>query len=172
MEARLTLLVAGLALAVVIFVKSRGGIVETGKGFLSLIKKFEGFAAHPYDDPPGSGKKSVGWGHQITPGENFNYPMSMGTASALLDRDSVVARNAVARHVSVTLTGAQHDALISFVYNIGETQFVRGTVPKKINAGDLPGAGRTMLLYNKAGGVVNAGLVKRRTIEAAPFLKV
>lgn len=135
---------------------------------IDLIAGFEGFSPTPYNDPPGSNLYSIGYGHQIQPGESFT-DITEEEGRALLDRDMAAARAAVAESITVPLSSDQQAALVSFVYNIGASAFERGTVPAKLNAGDFQAAADTMRQYNKAGGRVNQALVKRRDIEAAAF---
>ncbi|MEA3035771.1 MAG: lysozyme [Sphingomonadales bacterium] len=60
-------------------------------------------------------------------------------------------------------------ASVSLAYNIGPAGFCRGSVARKINAGDWSGASAAFLLYNRAGGRVNRGLDGRRHREQALF---
>jgi GH24 family phage-related lysozyme (muramidase) len=41
------------------------------------------------------------------------------------------------------------------------------TLRRKINAGDIEGAKKQIMRWNKGGGKVLAGLTKRRTLEAS-----
>ena len=143
---------------------------------LNLIAQFEGFSATAYNDPPGSDKWSIGFGHQIQPGEDhyMTDTLTVDQGRALLALDTSNAQTVVRGAISWPLTPAQFDALTSFVYNIGAGAFKAGTVPAKINAGDLAGAAATMRQYNKvhdASGalVVNDVLTQRRATEAAAF---
>lgn len=56
-------------------------------------------------------------------------------------------------------------AFISFTYNVGVGAFCGSTLVKKLNAGDLKGACNELPRWNKAGGKVLPGLVKRRADE-------
>lgn len=136
---------------------------------LSFIAKIEGFSATPYNDPPGSDKYSIGFGHQIQSGESFPDPITIEQGRALLAKDTQTAQNAVKSAITVPLNSNQFDALTSFVFNIGEGAFKSGSVPAKINAGDFQAAADTMRQYVKAGGVVSQALVDRRESEASVF---
>ena len=61
-------------------------------------------------------------------------------------------------------TQAQFDALVSFHYNTGAIH--RATLTKKHRAGDYEGAAAEFARWNKAGGRVLKGLVRRRAAEA------
>lgn len=63
-------------------------------------------------------------------------------------------------------------ACVSLAYNIGSGAFAKSSVAREINEGDWQSAGSAFLLWNKAGGVVMEGLVKRRKIERDVFLSV
>src|ERR1043165_6307295 len=78
---------------------------------------------------------------------------------------------AVARMATVDLNQNQFDALVSFSYNCGTGALQKSTLLKKLNAGDLEGAGRAFASWNRGGNKVLAGLVRRRAAEAALFLK-
>lgn len=58
-------------------------------------------------------------------------------------------------------------AFLSLSYNIGTGAFCKSTVARKANASDLRGACDAILVWNKAGGRVIAGLDRRRKEERA-----
>lgn len=74
-----------------------------------------------------------------------------------------IVRNAL----KVDLVQHEFDALVSFAYNPGG-RF--STVARLINQGKVSDAMKTIKLANKSGGVVMAGLVKRREHEVALYL--
>ncbi|NUG12423.1 lysozyme [Acinetobacter seifertii] len=139
---------------------------------ISLIKSFEGFRLKAYDD--GVGVWTIGYG-------TIKYPngirvkagdsCTVQQAEDYLRNDLAVFENAVNRLVKVKLTQNQFDALVSFTYNLGETNLGKSTLLKKLNAGDYQGAADQFLVWNKAGGKVMNGLVRRREAERALFLK-
>ena len=75
----------------------------------------------------------------------------------------------VNRVIKVPLNQNQFDALISLVYNIGETNFTEGTVDDKLNAKQFEAALKTWLLYVNSGGKKIDGLVNRRHAEVNLF---
>jgi lysozyme len=66
----------------------------------------------------------------------------------------------------VQLTQNQFDCLVSFSFNLGLGTLQRSTVRQRINRGDIDGAAKVLLQYNKAGGKVLKGLTLRRIDEA------
>jgi peptidoglycan hydrolase-like protein with peptidoglycan-binding domain len=77
--------------------------------------------------------------------------------------------DAVRARVSVPLTQNQFDALVSFTFNVGAGAFGGSTLLKRLNAGDYAGGADEFGKWTKSGGKVFAGLVRRRTEEAALF---
>ena len=80
--------------------------------------------------------------------------------------------SAVQRLVKVELEQWQFDALVSFTYNCGEGNLQKSTLLKKVNAGDFDGAALEFHKWNKGGGKVLAGLVRRRASEALLFQNI
>lgn len=75
----------------------------------------------------------------------------------------------VNRIIKVPLNQNQFDALLSLVYNIGETNFTDGSVDDKINANQNDAALKTWALYVNSGGKKIDGLVNRRNAEIKLF---
>lgn len=59
----------------------------------------------------------------------------------------------------------EFDAYVSLAYNIGVGAFCRSSIPAKVQAQRYEDGCKTILLYNRAGGKVLNGLVKRREAE-------
>ena len=55
--------------------------------------------------------------------------------------------------------------MVSIAFNIGTGGFARSSVLRRHNARDFTGAADAFLLWNKGGGRVLAGLVRRRKAE-------
>ena len=70
----------------------------------------------------------------------------------------------------VKLNQNQFDALVSFTYNLGAGALGSSTLLGKLNRGDFEGAADEFPKWNKAGGKVLNGLVKRRAAERSLFL--
>jgi GH24 family phage-related lysozyme (muramidase) len=63
-------------------------------------------------------------------------------------------------------TENQFSALVSLAYNIGVGALGRSTVLKRHLDGDYEGAAKAFAMWNKGGGRVLKGLVRRRKEEA------
>ncbi len=77
----------------------------------------------------------------------------------------------VNQSVKVSINQNQFDALVSLTYNIGEQAFKDSTLLAKLNKGDYLGAADQFPRWNKGGGEVMKGLVRRRADERVLFLK-
>ena len=130
---------------------------------LQLIKTSEGFRSHVYRDI--AGYMTIGYGHKLNPGESYPVGITEQQACDILQRDVDWAENIVDRLVKVSLTQGQYDALVDFTFNLGGTRLASSTLLRVLNAGQYDAAGHQLLLWDHAGGVVVAGLKKRREAE-------
>ena len=133
---------------------------------LTAIKGFEGCKLKAYQD--GGDVWTIGVGH--TRGVKFNDVITLETALAYLRADAQTASEAVNNLVEVSLNQNQFDALCSFVFNLGATQFSNSTLLKKLNLGDYDGAAQQILRWVYDNGKVVQGLLARRTAENKLFL--
>lgn len=90
---------------------------------------------------------------------------------ALLRQDLSKAFMVVAFHVNVEMPVERWVALASFVFNVGEGNFARSTLLRKLNAGDTVGACNELLRWTYAGGRKLKGLERRREAERALCLQ-
>ena len=133
---------------------------------LNMVKKYEGLFTKAYVCP--AGVLTIGYGHtgpDVKPGQRITEAQ----AEQLLRQDMGKFEAAVKRQVKVPLTQGQFDALTSFTFNCGEGALKKSTLLKKLNAGDHAGAQAEFQKWNKGGGRVLPGLVKRRAEEAQMF---
>lgn len=138
-------------------------MMKTSVNGLNLIKTFEGCRLTAYKCP--AGIWTIGVGH--TGGIKQGMTITQAQADEYLRKD--VERFEKAVNVYVTKLGLnqnQFDALVSFTFNGGEGMLQ--TLCKNRNAKQIADA---LLLYNKGGGKVLPGLVKRREAERALFIK-
>jgi lysozyme len=71
--------------------------------------------------------------------------------------------------VDAELNQSQFDALVSWTYNLGPTNLKSSTLLKRLNSGDMEDVPHQIRRWNKAGGEVLDGLVRRREAEALLF---
>lgn len=70
----------------------------------------------------------------------------------------------------VPLEPHQVNALAAFAFNLGESNLRRVLdSPGRVNSGNLDSVRSVLPLYRKSGGVIRAGLVRRRAAEVAMF---
>jgi len=139
-------------------------MTEDGLKFLS---EWEGCRLHPYNDA--AGYPTIGVGHLICDGENFSHGISHDEAMQLLSNDVADAEEMVREQLSVVLADHQIDALISFTFNAGVGAFKRSTLLKRVNTGAYDDVPHQFSRWNKAGGRILTGLVRRRKAEANLF---
>lgn len=135
---------------------------------LALIREFEGFRPFAYKDT--AGLWTIGIGHKLKPGERYPTGITEAQAEVLLEQDAVTAEADVNRLVKVSLSQNQFDALTDFAYNLGDGSLEDSTLLKLLNEGDYSGAAAQFPLWDHVGGVVSAGLLRRREAEQALFL--
>ena len=134
-------------------------ISEEGK---NLIKKFEGCELEAYKCA--AGVWTIGYGHIKTAVEGMK--IDQATANELFDEEMGEYETYVNTAVTVPLSQNQFDALVSLVFNLGNGNLNASTMLKVINSGDHAGVPAQIKRWNKAGGKVLDGLVRRREAEA------
>ena len=148
-------------------------LMHISQAGLDLIKSFEGYLDRL---PDGSCRAylcpakvwTIGWG--CTEGVTEGMTWTKEQAEQALRKELIQHENHVKRLVTVELNQNQFDALVSFCYNCGAGNLGKSTLLKRLNAGDLEGAAVAFSQWNKGGGRVLPGLVKRRQREAVLFL--
>lgn len=136
--------------------------MKTSQTGIDLIKKFEGCRLDAYKCP--AGVWTIGYGH--TAGITAGQKISQAQAEAYLRADLEKYEKKVEKYTHrYRWTQNEFDAMVSFAYNLGSIDklTVNGTRTKNVIA-------EKIILYNKAGGKVLAGLTKRRQAERELFL--
>jgi GH24 family phage-related lysozyme (muramidase) len=149
-----------------------------GPAGIALVKRFEGCARlrtdgliEAYPDPgTGGAPWTIGWG--ATGRDRFTGGMigpatrwTQAQCDARLAEDLAAYAAEVAAAIGGALTTQnEFDALVSFHYNTGA--IARATLTQRHIAGDHAGAAREFARWNRAGGRVMQGLVRRRAAEA------
>ena len=141
------------------------------KALLELIKKYEGCHKRQADGTLVSykcpaGVWTIGWG-------STGRYIREGTSWTQEKADERLAKDAQtvidqALKASPILTGKEFKlaAIADFIYNLGIGNYQSSTLKKRIDAGDWVSAVQEIKRWDKAGGKVLPGLVKRREDEA------
>jgi lysozyme len=134
---------------------------------LAVIKQFEGLRLKAYKCP--AGVMTIGYG---STGAHVKLGMTITEQEAdrLLLDDISRFEVGVQEVIKQSLTQGQFDALVSFSFNVGLGALRESTLAAKLKAGDVAGAANEFTRWNKAGGKVLPGLVKRREAEHDLFV--
>jgi len=136
--------------------------MKTSNKGIEIIKKHEGLKLKSYLCP--ASVWTIGYGHTKTAKQD-QY-ITTQTADNLLKSDLSISESAVNKELP-NLTQNQFDALVSFVFNVGSGNFRKSTLLKKIKANATEEEIRNEFSrWNKGGGQILGGLVKRRLDEA------
>lgn len=136
--------------------------MRTGQAGIDLVKSFESLRLEAYKCP--AGVWTIGYGHTagVKPGDVID-----GREAERLLAEDLREAEAVINRECPGVSQNQFDALVSFVFNIGATKFRGSTLLKCVRANpdntNIPGE---LARWNKSGGMVLAGLIRRRRAEA------
>lgn len=138
--------------------------MRTSANGIRLIKGFESFRGNAYLCP--AGVWTIGYGSidGVFQGQTITEP----EANALLSEE--LKRYETAVNLACDTNQNEFDAFVSFCFNVGIEGFKTSTVLKAHKRGDHASAARAFALWNKGGGKVLPGLVRRRAAEAALYL--
>ena len=139
--------------------------MKVNQAGIDLIKRFEGVKLRAYKCPAGVWTVGVGSTRDVHAG----MVITQTEADERLREDLQDAEAAVERLVKVQLTDNEFSALVSLVFNIGSGAFSHSTLLRMLNSGDRKGAALQFKRWNRGGGKVLPGLVKRRAAETALF---
>lgn len=145
------------------------------KETLEHVKRWEGLRLEAYPDPGSKDGNpwTIGYGHtsdafmKVYKGQKITQEQ----AEAALEHDLGEAEAIVLRLVKVPLTDGQRGALTSFVFNVGEGNFSKSTLLKRLNAGDYEAVPGQLAKWVKNDGKTMQGLVNRRAAEAGLWAK-
>lgn len=144
--------------------------MRTGETGLNLIKGYEGLRMSAHYAP--SEQWTVGYGH--TSSARHGMSVTEGDAERMLREDVRPIETVLADTVRAPLNQNEHDALVSLIFNIGEENWRKSTVLRKLNSGDKLAAAQAFEMWNKArvnGELVALdGLMRRRAAEKSLFL--
>ena len=151
--------------AIILLAITIGILMKLGERGTEILKYFEGCKLTAYQDSVGVW--TIGYGH--TKGVYNGMTITQEEAEQMLLTELEEYEGYIEDMVTVPLTQNQFDALVVWIYNLGPTNFRNSTLLKELNAGNYNAAGQEITRWNKAGGKVLAGLVKRREAEAELF---
>ena len=138
--------------------------MKTSPNGVRLIKGFESFRAKAYLCPANVWTIGYGSTEGVFQGQTITEP----EASALLMKELQRYERAV--DFACDANQNEFDAFVSLSFNIGIAGFQKSTVLKAHKRGDHESAARAFAMWNKGGGKVLPGLVRRRAAEAALYL--
>lgn len=148
---------------------------------LDLIKFWESLKLVVYLCP--ANYWTIGYGHYIRGFDKTRdtrtimadnpFPDGITKLEALkiLADDVVDAQAAVLRLIKVPLTDGQYDALVSFTFNLGAGRLQASTLRRRVNANLHSEAVVELRKWVYGGGKRLNGLIKRRNMEAAFYVK-
>ena len=125
---------------------------------LALIKKFEGCELKAY--LCSAGVWTIGYGHTKDVVEGMEITQEQ--AEQMLVDELHEYESYIDKYVTVALNQNQFDALVSWVYNLGPANLSASTMLKVLNSGEYEDVPAQMKRWNKAGGKVLEGLIRRR----------
>lgn len=148
--------------------------MKASDNLVKMVEKFEGLKLNAYLCPAcvwtiGLGSTVYANGQKVKQGDAVTKPQAYQ-----IFRDTLKKyEDAVTRNVTSAINQNQFDALVDFCYNLGEGNFKKSTLLKKINTNPKDPAIRAEFMkWNKAGGKVLNGLTKRRQAEADLYFGV
>lgn len=137
-------------------------MMRTSGTGINLIKSFESLRLEAYRCP--AGVHTIGYGHTV--GVRRGDVIDAQRAEQLLAED-LRRFEAVVNRECPGVNQNQFDALVSFTFNCGEGALMKSTLLKCVKA-NPEGANirHEFSRWNKSGGTVLAGLIRRRKAEA------
>ena len=132
---------------------------------LQLLKHYEGCELTAYRCS--ADVLTIGYGH--TKGVTEDMVITQEEADQMLQDEMPEYEGYINDKVTVALNQDQFDAMVCWVYNLGSGNLASSTLLKVLNEGDYEAVPEQMKRWNKAGGKVLNGLIKRRDSEAKLF---
>ena len=142
--------------------------LETSESMIAVIKKFEGLRLKAYKCP--AGVQTIGYGHTRNYPFSTNYKITEEQAEKFLHEDLKKFENSIKKLVKVPLSQCQFDALVSFTFNVGATNFKNSTLLKYLNNGEYSLAAEQFERWIYSNGKKLDGLQTRRKAEKEIFL--
>ena len=150
--------------------------MQVGQSGKKLFQEWEGLELNEYLDSGGA--PTIGVGHLMTRSERMSGKIIINGKSVvyrkgltvqqcwdLLDQDLDSAEASVNSMVKVPLNQNQFDALVSFVFNVGNNAFRDSTLLKMLNAGHFDQVPTQLRRWIRDNGKIVKGLINRREKE-------
>ena len=137
----------------------------SGEG-VALIRKFEGCEFQAYQCSASGW--TLGYGHTRDVSEGDTCTKDEAEQTLISDLEEF--EGYVNDLVKTPLEQNQFDALVAWTFNLGPTNLRSSTLLARLNDGDLDDVPHQLRRWNKAGGKVLDGLVRRREAEALLWL--
>ena len=134
--------------------------------FMAMLTELEGKRNVGYRDIVGIATNCRGNTKNVVVGRYYS-----DAECDLIDSGQAIVHVAQVKRCTPRIAGNQLVAASLLAYNIGGAGYCRSTVARRFNAGDRRGACDAFRMWNKAGGRVIRGLVRRREIERGICLK-
>ena len=132
---------------------------------IALIKKFEGCELEAYKCA--AGVWTIGYGS--TKGVEEGNTITQEDADNLLLEEMHEYEGYINDMVTVDLKQNEFDSLVSWVFNLGPSNLSSSTLLSRLNNKVWDDVPNQIKRWNKAGGQVRQGLVRRREAEALLF---
>jgi len=132
---------------------------------IALIKKFEGCELEAYKCA--AGVWTIGYGS--TKGVEEGNIITQEEADNLLLEEMHEYEGYINDMVTVDLKQNEFDSLVSWVFNLGPSNLSSSTLLSRLNNKVWDDVPNQIKRWNKAGGQVRQGLVRRREAEALLF---
>lgn len=137
--------------------------MKIGSEGVELIKHFEGCRLEAYLCP--ANVWTIGYGH--TGGVREGDVIDQEAAEAHLIEDLEEFEGYVNSMVEIALKQNEFDAIVAWTFNLGPRNLKESTLLNRLNYGPLSDVPAQIQRWNRAGGQVLEGLVKRRAAESA-----
>ena len=147
--------------------------MKVNKLGIDMMHHFEGCRLQAYQC---SAKVwTIGWGNTyyqdkraVKQGDKITQEQANELFEMVMNEFAIVVRNSLTKEVNEN----QFSALVCFAYNVGIGNLKKSTLLKKVNANPNDETiADEFAKWNKAGGKVLTGLVRRRQAEADLYFK-
>jgi lysozyme len=129
----------------------------------TFVGGFEGLALKAYPDRLAHNLPTVCYGE--TEGVKLGDKYTKAQCTEMLANKLPRYWSEIERCIKVATNDNEKIAYTSFAYNVGSGAFCKGSIARKLNAGDHAGACNALLAYDMASGKHVRGLARRREAE-------